>query len=418
MESKNRKAIILVHGMGNQIPLTSIREFVENVNRGGQQLYSSPDRIVGDLETRRFSYHNRSYDYYEMYWAHLMDEPSMFEVIKWSLTLLFLRKPSDRAKKPIWIIRFLLVLCFIGFVTFSYNFDSIMRYFQEEFTIITSGIVVLIFYKLLYPMMKTIFSNTILQSIGDVVKYTVPSPKNINVRNTIRQKGLDMLIKLHEAKNSDGDYIYNDIILVGHSLGSIVCYDLLTFLFPKYNTSSIPKSKYNQDVVTEFVSAMGSEMPVKDYQEWQRKVVLYYRKFEMKWRISDFITVGSPLTHVSMLLAKDLNEVRRRQEIREFPTCPPITDLRDKHKYFYEYGDQKFLTPHHAALFAFTRWTNIYFKNDYIGGKLSSLFGHGIKDYEMEAESSVMTKIIPFASHSSYWDKKEEKSLTVLNELI
>ena len=86
----SRKAIIVVHGMGNQMPMSTIREFAENVNVKGTRLYSSPDRIVGDLETRRLSFKDNNIDYYEFYWAHLMQEPTSLNVWKWTFKLLFL----------------------------------------------------------------------------------------------------------------------------------------------------------------------------------------------------------------------------------------------------------------------------------------------------------------------------------------
>ena len=268
MSNNHRKAVIVVHGMGNQIPLTSIREFVENVNSGGSQLYSSPDRIVGDLETRRFSYHNRSHDYYELYWAHLVEEPSMFEVVSWSLKLLLCKKPSARAFTAVICVRIIITVLMILMGYLAFNFEDFMGFFQSSHGIVASGVLVFIVYKLLYPALKTMFSTALLQSIGDVVKYTVPSPKNINVRNKIRQKGLEMLKKLHEAKDTSGDYIYDDIVVVGHSLGSIVCYDLLTFLFPEYNTSSIVKSKYDQDNIKAFAELV-SNNPDLSSQEYQ-----------------------------------------------------------------------------------------------------------------------------------------------------
>lgn len=422
MESakKQRTAVILVHGMGNQMPLTSIREFVENVNKGGERLYSSPNRVMDDLETRRFSYHNRSIDYYEFYWAHLMDEPSMFDVLKWTFLLLFTKTPSKRARIPIWIARILIILLSSLAIYLFIHFNGLIHTTSVKLSLLASGVIMFILYQMILPILRIIFSNAILQSIGDVVRYTVPSPQNIEVRNKIRQKGIDMLTKLHEAKNSSGEAMYDNIILVGHSLGSIVAYDLLTFLFPRHHSTYVFKGDKDQEVVKNFAKYADPSLSInpQEYKEDQRKVALNYRKFDHAWKVSDFITIGSPLTHASMVMAKDENELRLRQKIRELPTCPPSPDATDAHRFFYPHGEHHVLIPHHAAHFTMTRWTNIYFANDFIGGALDEVFGQGIHDHKIKAKSSWWKRHFPFASHTAYWDKKEWGAVNIMKDNV
>jgi len=58
---------------------------------------------------------------------------------------------------------------------------------------------------------------------GRVVRYTRATPENIAARKDIRERGLALLDSLHEAE-------YERIIVVGHSLGSILGYDLIQLL--------------------------------------------------------------------------------------------------------------------------------------------------------------------------------------------
>ncbi len=415
-----RKAVVLVHGMGNQVPLTSIREFVENIASGGTQLYSSPDRIMHDYETRRFSYHNRNVDYYEFYWAHLMKEPTMYDIVTWSFNLIFCKNLSARAKKPIWILRIILLGLAVALIISGVLFENQVIEFFNVKNVLASGIGIFIIYKLIYPALKYFFSNLILQSIGDVIRYTMPTPQNIEVRNLIRKKGVELLQKLHDAKNSDGKDTYSDIVLVGHSLGSIVCFDLLTFLFPQYHTKYVYKDHHDQQDIKDFGNQdfYSNDYDFTDYQEKQRKVGLNYRKFELSWKFSDFITLGSPLTHAAMVLANNEAEFITRKNIREFPTCPPSKDPHDEYKYFFEHGPNNFLVPHHAALFTMTRWTNIFYSNDIIGGRLKDIFGKGIKDIELKAEGSWWRRNIPFTSHTYYWNKKEKACIHELDKIV
>jgi len=418
----NRKAIVVVHGMGSQRPLTTIRTFVENIDAGGERLYSSPDRISQDLEARRFSYHDRSNDYFELYWADLVEEPSFFDTILWSMKLLFLKTPSKRAKVPVIFSRILILLLFSGILIGSYFLNSWVDIIKSQFSLLISGAIIFVVFRLLIPFIKVTTKASFLQSIGDVLRYTEPSHKNIRFRNNIRQKGIDLLANLHEAKDSNGDPKYLDIVVVGHSLGSIVAYDILTALFPRYQGEyPLGDNGLKKDRIEELVTyaAKKEDFDIDQYQKLQRRTMLDCRRIHPEWRISDFITVGSPLTHASMVIVDDKNELERKQAIRELPTNPPVKDDLDELKFFYYSSHEKVaIIPHHAALFAMTRWTNIYFKNDYVGGPVAPEFGKGVKDICVTAQSSFFTKTIPFASHTKYWDEGEKESKELLNKTI
>jgi hypothetical protein len=95
----------------------------------------------------------------------------------------------------------------------------------------------------------------------------------------------------------------------------------------------------------------------------------------VQWKVTDFVTLGSPLAHAPFLLASDKDDFARRVAEREYPSCPPQeNDARDK-----QYGASLLKATtggdllHHAALFACTRWTNLYFDRDIIGGRISIL---------------------------------------------
>ena len=45
-----------------------------------------------------------------------------------------------------------------------------------------------------------------------------------------------------------------------------------------------------------------------------------------RWKISDLVTVGSPLTHARILFAESVKDFNDLQEQRELSTCPPQLD--------------------------------------------------------------------------------------------
>jgi hypothetical protein len=91
------------------------------------------------------------------------------------------------------------------------------------------------------------------------------------------------------------------------------------------------------------------------------------------------------------------------------PTCPP---QRDEKGYAYsgsptDVGEDKKFTPlvlHHAAPFAVTRWTNLYFPamfgllGDLVGGPLHEDFGPGILDVAVRTTAlGGLAGLTPFA---------------------
>ena len=74
-------------------------------------------------------------------------------------------------------------------------------------------------------------------------------------------------------------------------------------------------------------------------------------------------------------------------------------------------GGKKF-TPlylHHAAPFAATRWTNLYFParcgffGDFVGGPLKSVFGSGIRDVKVRTRSLAGFANYSLLAHTRYW---------------
>src|SRR5262249_28011099 len=127
------------------------------------------------------------------------------------------------------------------------------------------------------------------------------------------------------------------------------------------------------------------------------------------WLVTDFITLGSPLAHAALLLAKDGPELTARQEQRELPRCPPVEDdRRYSYKVTYRIAGRpsSIWVLHYAAPFAVTRWSNVYVParlgllGDPVGGRLQPIFGPGILDVPV-TEGAL--RFAPFLSHVRYW---------------
>ena len=85
MKSSGKQAVIIIHGIGNQYPMQTGREFVLSIKDKADIMFSSPDRQANYYETRRLSLNNKNTDFHELYWAHLMEESPLHEAYFWRL---------------------------------------------------------------------------------------------------------------------------------------------------------------------------------------------------------------------------------------------------------------------------------------------------------------------------------------------
>src|SRR5262249_55754391 len=106
---KPRQAVVIIHGIGEQIPMETLRSFVSAVAPGSdanvrfdRKAESKPDHLSPTLELRRMAVPGgpqpwtqgdwEGTDFYELYWAHLMQGTAWHHVMAW-LSSLMLRKP-------------------------------------------------------------------------------------------------------------------------------------------------------------------------------------------------------------------------------------------------------------------------------------------------------------------------------------
>jgi len=114
-----KQAVLLIHGIGDQKPLETLRKFVTAVwtrngrvhnEYTGSHYWSKPDDISESFELRKFTTpqnHSRvSTDFFELYWAHLMEGTTYGHVVAWLKTLM-LRRPgtlSAQLKPVYWFL--------------------------------------------------------------------------------------------------------------------------------------------------------------------------------------------------------------------------------------------------------------------------------------------------------------------------
>jgi len=444
-----RQAVVVIHGIGEQQPMGTIRSFVDAVLPSQDEVptyYSKPDRLSELFELRRLQARGSRTDFYEYYWAYNVEGTKLWSVLLWMLRLM-LRRPKELPKgvTAIWWLSWallvgLLILLVLGVLG---PFGKILKD-AGPFTFVGA---------LLWVLLSAI-QFVLISYIGDAARYLSPLPGNINLRQKIRSQGVQLLRTLH------GSGKYNRIVIVGHSLGSVIGYDIISRLWLEYN-EQLPAIGTNPDVkklildamadgrsaqpiIRDELSQMGEllcqkpEDPIalRDFQRSQLKGWREQCRLGNPWRISDFITIGSPLAHAELFLAANKEEFATRKRQREIATCPPQRDMKG---YAYsppssivvdsiEQGDgskvEKRYTPlilHHAAPFAVTRWTNLYFPakwgllGDLVGGALAPTFGPGIRDVSVRTSRPLGWTLL---AHTSYWYcSRESKQRAAIGSL-
>lgn len=420
-----KQAVLLIHGIGEQRPMDTLRSFVDTVwtchsdiqNKfAGSASWSKPDTVSESFELRRLTTARNAAgirtDFFEFYWAHLMSGTTYGHLVAWVKSLLW-RNPRTvpRHLLGVYILLLLATLAAIALAISS----AIAKATDTP--------------SLFPPWVLAVLSVAILPAVGavlmlvvgDAARYLHVAPSNIQRRHEIRQAGVKLLTALHQRR-------YERIVVVGHSLGSVIGYDILNHTWAAVHKmhNAANKSATTLTEVEHQVTSPGPADTPETMRRAQRNYVRELKANDNPWRVTDFITLGSPLAHAAVLLAKDASGLTIKQQAREFPTAPPVTETitrqgqQLKRLSFEPDGNpaNPFRVAHHAAVFAATRWTNIYFPckfivwGDVVGGPLKSWFGSGIKDVAVKTGLRW-----GFFSHTLYWKQEKSTNSTHVTEL-
>ncbi len=409
---RERQAVIVVHGIGEQRPSQLLREFVENIFKD-EKYFFKPDYVSSLFEMRmvtvpRSDAARPTTDVYELYWAHLIRDTTLTQVYGWMLRLVLSRDPKipPTLVKLVCVIRVALIAALITFLL-------LMTKDVSGWLKAVGGGVLLALPAIASFAFKALRDEFVVGYAGDAARYLEPRAENIARRQEIREAGAKLLDDLHDKGR------YARIIVYGHSLGSVIAYDILSHAWAKHSRSRAPMpttSSRALRALEDLLSPLPDPRPghnkpvgIEEVQAMQHAAWLEYRHNGFLWRVSDFVTAGSPLAHAAWLLNLDERTTFDvLKEERSFPTCPPQTEkirnpARGAFRYFREvftfthaYEDKKKLgrkrsvqVPHHGGLFALTRWTNLYFPykglidGDPVAGPLATWFGTWVKDVKL-----------------------------------
>ncbi|MCR9139445.1 MAG: hypothetical protein NXI27_25820 [Alphaproteobacteria bacterium] len=354
-DRKNKQAVLIIHGMGEQVPMQTLRGFVDATwvsdesviprnrpdSNDGQPrvdnpVWDKPDRRNRSFELRRITTERasdgRRTDFYEFYWAHLMHGTTWEHLKAWFADLL-LRRPRHvpggvfPAWIALWIVTFIVVATMLFALLPIADIRQCLAGECDESACNAASLC----WSWVMPVLGAIgslalgaFVNTVLlKYFGDVARYVKASPPNVARRQEIREKGVELLETLMGVRDFDPaarkpgtpypkwDTEYDRIIVVGHSLGAVIAYDMLKYSFARVNRylNKGPAGRRKQPhrhrlemLLQEAIGTSGS-LDIGEYRRLQKLSWEELKEQGSPWIVSDFITIGSPLTHAEFLLA-------------------------------------------------------------------------------------------------------------------
>jgi hypothetical protein len=427
LEDEVRTAVVIVHGMGEKRPMETLDGFAKAALRPrsaqGEKrwdYYSLPAEITGSYEARRFAQGHA--EIYEYHWSFLMTANKYAGAMPMALRLV-LRRASNVPDallgiwRVVWTVLLALLLAIPALFVSGYALNTDVPVWIIG--LITSA-VVLVFWFGLYRMVGKALVNSTTTSLVDVARYLDTSPYSYAARRAIRGGLVDLLRALHDGR-------YSRIAVVAHGVGTYIAYDALTaFWADTHRLHSGPPATIKLEALNNLEEATDRLIAdpdaygaLDDFQDLQYTLWQDLQRQGNPWRITDFVTVGAPMTLADVLitrpglfngfgksdggLRRELFEglVRRGVLVR----CPPRSETLP-------------VDTSHSP-FVVTRWTNLWYpvirgslQGDWFGGELRSLFGPGIRDIAVKGNKPERLK--RGSAHNEYFshpDKDAERDL-------
>jgi hypothetical protein len=420
-----RQAVVIVHGMGEQRPLDALTKFIRAglppASPGNWKFYSKRDVASESFDSRRFlapaDRVRPQTEFFEYHWAHLMQGNRMSDMLPTFLKLI--RRLPPKGLGFAWLASWVLLGLagwgiFVLDIPFEDDKSVVESLLNIAFTALGMGTVGVVLLFLATRFGPSFITN----SFVDVVRYLDTSPRSYAVRQDIRAGMVKVLQRLHQAEMG-GKPQYQRVIVVAHSLGAYIAYDGITTFWGMTGNALAPGSPSLRTLET-----AATAMPGRDeertptpgettvYREAQWGLWTDLRAQGSQWRITDFISCGTPMCFAERLYTKNKGDFEARVARREIVTCPPLPQEElgpGDTPFSFSWNGMSVLND--WSPFAVVRWTNLYFPffpsfcgflGDWFGGPLGRLFGSGVRD--VPVRGNMPWRLIPGWAHSLYFN--------------
>lgn len=441
MPDKFKTAVVVVHGMGSQKPRETVYGFVQtalkNTLGGGRIYYSRPDKITDSYEARRLLAIERKQhgsvvqtqtEFFEYHWSYMMKDNQIRDLLPTCLRLL-----AQSPRRMPWQLLIPWLALWAVTLLLGYKlFDLFVNHSLKELSVkgFIEALVPGVGWSAVVAAVVFALIGWVTSSFVDVVRYLDTSPRSYEVRRAIRAGMVDLLRNLH------ADDRYSRVIVVAHSLGGYIAYDGLTSFWDATDRGVDRELEFSKlaelqaaaqplsPEIAEQSHAKQADASEPHYGPTDHKVVAFrqaqfelwtqLRENNINWRITDFVTLGTPMYIANILMTKNRRQFNDLKKRSELPQCPPRSDsekVEQPTPPTLMYGrrvdgdiTRRLVT---GSPFAVVRWSNFWFRpafglfGDPFGGSLATLFGHGIDNREVTANK--FGRYVPFLAHTKYF---------------
>ena len=396
---KQSSAILVVHGIGNQLPIETLDQFARGLIKVYQKEFGDKIELshhVVDKKDSKGGYwfdnilriskkgSEHYIDIYEYYWAHYSEDQATWRdinswvqgVVKGAKKFYYKNRAlGQQYKDKSWFFdkktgqfKYYRYWFFVSFISkLLIGLDALL-----------SGLIwVLGRIPLLGGIAEQIFKseiNTVISGltnvIGDVVVYNVIDPKSkfYEVKKRIQEGAIKALQHIVEVKKETHGTNYPQVIVAGHSLGSQVAYDAINRLNLLINQNKI--DGYSDQGINEITGQHISD------------------------HLKGFITFGSPLDKIMFFLRENVEDEQyiRKQILDNFNGFKQ-RDINFGSERSDRIRANSGLKRHLEKI----QWRNYYDDDDYVSGGL---------DYYSDLTNINCRFKSSFFTHSDYWQSE------------
>ncbi|WYL95844.1 MAG: hypothetical protein HEQ35_20330 [Gloeotrichia echinulata IR180] len=378
---KGRTAFLVIHGIGEQYPFETVNDFTQNWLKyfETQNLKIQLDHLLAKRRLSVGSFWTESFvrlsstdpqqdwiiDIHEYYWAPSTgNQIQVSQILQWAEETLngtikfYNRKDNqvllddlleNRNQKGYFKFRLRLLTIFLRVYNIVYPglrlVLSLILYLLSPFL---SGR----FLQSAWKVSKEMITPPLVNFVGDITLYSITDPKSPyqNIRQQILRECLTLLKAILKDKQAN----YDQVILVGHSLGSCIAYDTLNLLCIE---ASLTQDK-------------GKSLFID--------------------KLQGLVTFGSPLDKIAFFFREIAGEGQYiRQRILQH-----LYSFRVKSKFLQQ--TPYFTNPPVVCNLEQIRWFNYYHQKDPISGNLD--YYDNLENIEMKYQASWGGE-----GHLGYW---------------